>query len=319
VLTAGLGTRLMPLSQLLAKPALPVAGVPLAGRILRWLADSGVTSAVLNLHHKPETITGVVGDGTPFGISVRYSWERIILGSAGGPALALTLLDAARVFIVNGDTLTDVNLSALAAAHRNSGARVTLALVPNPDPEHYGGVRVDEAGCVTGFTRRGPDNVGLHFIGVQAVDADVFAPLDPTVPAESIGGVYRELMAQRPGSVRAFVSRASFRDIGTPADYLDTSLEIGRLEGRGDGLRGARTTIGERTCLSRCILWDDVRVGSDVTLDRCVVTSGSAVPDGTRCTGAILRPFDNEALGAGELRLGALIVTPIAWRHRARG
>ena len=183
LLTAGLGTRLAPLSDLKAKPALPVAGVPLAGRILRWLAGGGVADAVLNLHHRPETVTAAVGDGRAFGVRVRYSWEPRVLGSAGGPARALPLLDADRFFLVNGDTLTDLDLAALAASHTASGAAVTLAVVPNPDPLHYGGVSVDEDGCVRGFAAPGPGNRGWHFIGVQAVNASVFAALDPQEPA----------------------------------------------------------------------------------------------------------------------------------------
>ena len=110
VLTAGLGTRLRPLTAVRAKPALPVAGEPLVRRILRWLAAAGVKRPVLNLHHLPETVTALVGDGADLGPSVRYSWEIPMLGSAGGPRRALPLLDADRFLIVNGDTLTDVDL-----------------------------------------------------------------------------------------------------------------------------------------------------------------------------------------------------------------
>ena len=85
VLTAGLATRLRPLSLVRAKAALPVAGQPLVVRILRWLRAGGVTDVVLNLHHLPETLTRIVGDGQDLGVRVRYSWETPVLGSAGGP------------------------------------------------------------------------------------------------------------------------------------------------------------------------------------------------------------------------------------------
>ena len=86
LLTAGLGTRLRPLSAVRAKPALPVAGEALVRRILGWLAASGVTDVVLNLHHRPETVCAVVGDGSDLGVRVRYSWENPVLGSGGRPA-----------------------------------------------------------------------------------------------------------------------------------------------------------------------------------------------------------------------------------------
>ncbi len=193
LLTAGLGRRLAPLSDLKAKPALPVAGVPLAGRILRWLAGGGVTDAVLNLHHLPASVTEAIGDGSAFGVRVRYSWEPRILGSAGGPARALPLLDAEQFFLVNGDTLTDLDLAALAARHSESGASVTLAVVRNPDPLHYGGVVLDDEGRVTGFSAPGPANRGWHFIGVQAVNGSVFAGLNPDEPASNgVGDLRRD-------------------------------------------------------------------------------------------------------------------------------
>ena len=89
VLTAGLATRLRPLSLVRAKAAVPVAGTPLVLRILRQLAAAGITDAVLNLHHLPHTLAAVVGDGSDVGVRVRYSWEMPVLGSAGGPRHAL--------------------------------------------------------------------------------------------------------------------------------------------------------------------------------------------------------------------------------------
>src|SRR5438128_12573924 len=90
LLAAGLGTRLRPLTDVRARPAIPVAGEPMIRRIIGWLAENGVRSIVLNLHHLPETLTAVVGDGSDLGASVRYSWEQpLVLGSAGGPRLAL--------------------------------------------------------------------------------------------------------------------------------------------------------------------------------------------------------------------------------------
>jgi mannose-1-phosphate guanylyltransferase len=155
VLTAGLATRLRPLSHVRAKAALPVAGRPLVHRIIHRLADANVRDLVLNLHHLPHTITRVVGDGAELDVRVRYSWETPVLGSAGGPRHALPLLAAPTFLIVNGDTLTDVDIRAVVDAHQHSGASVTMALVVNTEPHKYGGVLVEEASAVTGFTKKG--------------------------------------------------------------------------------------------------------------------------------------------------------------------
>jgi len=311
VLTAGLGTRLAPLSALKAKPALPVAGVPLAGRILRWLAGGGVVDAVLNLHHRPESITAAIGDGSAFGVRVRYSWEPKVLGSAGGPARALPLLDAERFFLVNGDTLTDLDLPALAAQHVGSGAAVTLALVENPDPLHYGGVSIDEAGRVTGFTAPGPRNRGWHFIGVQAVDASVFAPLDPNEPARTIGGVYDGIIARQPGAIRAFTARATFFDIGTAADYFETCLAVARAEGRGEVVAGARAAIAQDAHVARSVLWDDVVVAGGASLEECVVADGVCIPAGVRLRRCVVMPRGDRPPGAADAGASDLLLFPL--------
>ncbi len=232
VLAAGLGTRLRPLTDVCAKPALPVAGQPLIRRIVRWLAAHDVKDLVVNLHYLPQTITAVLGDGSDLSVRVRYSWEQPqILGSAGGPRLALDIIGDDTFIIVNGDTLTDLNLGALVDAHRRSDALVTLALVQNQEPQKYGGVIMKDDGTVTGFTPRGPAAKGsCHFIGVQVVQAEAFRQLSAGHPAQSIGGLYDSLIAARPGSIRGHVSDAAFWDIGTPEDYGRTSAEFSERE-----------------------------------------------------------------------------------------
>ena len=232
VLAAGLGTRLRPLTDVCAKPAIPVAGEPLIRRIVRWLAAHDVNDLVVNLHYLPHTITAVLGDGSDLSVRVRYSWEQPrILGSAGGPRLALDIIGVDTFIIVNGDTLTDLNVSALVDAHRRSDALVTLALVPNREPEKYGGAVMKADGTVTSFVARGASAKGsYHFIGAQMVRAEAFRQLAAGQPAPSIGGLYDALIAARPGSIRGYVSDAAFWDIGTAEDHARTSAEFEKLE-----------------------------------------------------------------------------------------
>jgi NDP-sugar pyrophosphorylase family protein len=271
----------------------PVAGQPLIHRIVRWLSAYGVRDLVLNLHHRPETIARAVGDGSPIGVRVRYSWEDPILGSAGGPRHALPLIDAPVFLIVNGDTLTDLDLRAMWSAHVNSEALVTMALIENPRPEHYGGVLVDEARRVTGFSRAGAAPRSYHFIGVQIASASVFAPLADNHYAESVNAVYPELIASRPGAVRAYVSGAAFRDVGTPRDYLETALSVAAEEGGRGSLLGRNARIDPTAAISASVLWDDVVVGARSRLTRCVLADGVRVPeDSTFAHSAIVAAAD---------------------------
>lgn len=312
VLTAGLATRLRPLSLVRAKAALPVAGDPLIRHILRWLAGSGVTDAVLNLHHLAHTITGILGDGAD-GVRVRYSWEVPVLGSAGGPRRALPLLAASPFLIVNGDTLTNVDIGSLVANHRQSGALVTMAVVRNAEPEKYGGVVAESDGTVTGFTRRLSPTAKVrtaeqtyHFVGVQVAEAEVFVSLPDNVPSESVAERYPALIAARRGSVRAFETSAEFFDIGTPRDYLSTALLLG-MRDSGSRFFGARTRIASDARVEDSVLWDDVQVEANARLRRCVVTDGVRVPAGLSCENATIR-IANGALTDGERLVGDLAV-----------
>jgi NDP-sugar pyrophosphorylase family protein len=298
VLAAGLGTRLRPLTLVRAKPAIPVAGEPAIRRIIRWLASHQIADVVLNLHHLPETIASVVGDGSDLTVRARYSWELPrILGSAGGPRQALPILGVSTFFIVNGDTLTDVDLARLAAAHDASAARVTLALVPNRAPGQYGGVRVDRDGRVLGFVPRGSPESSLHFVGAQIVEADVFQSLAPATPAQTVGGVYDELIRREPDAVRGFVSESQFWDVGTEAEYWRTSLAFMREEHRGDTIQGDRAQIAASARVTRSILWDDVVVGADAILDECIVADGVRVlPGETYRRQVLVRPKGTDAV-----------------------
>ena len=303
VLTAGLATRLRPLSFVRAKAALPIGDRAIVQRILQWLAGHGVNDAVLNLHHLPHTITRIVGDGATEGVRVRYSWEMPVLGSAGGPRRALPLLASPTFLIVNGDTLTNVDVAGLLDAHRTSGALVTMAVIPNTDPAKYGGVVADNRGVVTGFTKAGSTEPSFHFIGVQVVEGAAFASLPDNKPAESVKDVYPTLIAARPGSVRAFITDAEFFDIGTPRDYFETCLRFWTREPNGSRLPAPDARLRE------CIVWDDVHIDPRARLSRCIVTDGVRVPAGL-WENMIIRRADGD-VATNEHRIDDLTVAPI--------
>jgi NDP-sugar pyrophosphorylase family protein len=318
VLAAGLGTRLRPLSDVRAKAALPVAGRPLIARILELLHTSGIRRVVVNLHHLPESITRIVGDGSSFGLDVRYSWEPQVLGSGGGPARAIPLLAADRFLVVNGDTLADVDIEALAAAHRASGALVTMAVTP-ADLSRYNAVVADPSGAVVGFAPRtgepalaapshpapeqaprhsgtpapgtpAPRHPGTpapripyHFIGIQAVNAAAFTGVLPDRPSETVRDLYPRLLASRPGCVRVFSGDHTirFHDIGTPAGYLATVQRIAAAEHRPLD-RGQQCDIDSTSRVDGSVLWDRVRVGAGAHVVDCIVADDVTIPPGAR-------------------------------------
>ena len=308
VLTAGLGTRLDPITRLVAKAAVPLAGRTLIERSLARLADQGVTDVVLNLHHLPETITSIVGDGSQMNMRVRYSWEPTILGSAGGPRRALPLLEAERFLIVNGDTLCDVDLAQMERAHATSAADVTMAVVANPRPDHYNGILLNAEGRVTGFVPRGPTAAGSwHFIGVQVAEARAFAGLADGVPAETVSGIYRDMLASGTGRLHGFRIESPFIDVGTAHDYLNAALG---LAGPAANAIETGAAIDLSAGLSRTVVWSDSAVGADARLDGCIV-AGARLPAGFTARDAVLVPASVARGGDNTTLAGEVAVFPI--------
>ena len=296
VLAAGRGTRLDPLTRLVAKPAVPLGDWTLIERVLRHLEREGVRDVVLNLHHKPETLAAVVGDGAQLGLQVRYSWEPEILGSAGGPRHALGLLDADTFLLVNGDTLCEFPLDPMLEAHEHSSADVTLAVVPNPAPHHYNGIQADDDGVVRGFVPKGAAAGTWHFVGIQVASASVFGSLPDGVPAETMAGLYRSFVATQPGRVCVYPVTAPFLDVGTPRDYLQAAR---RFVATGDAW-AAR---------SDSVRWPGVHVAPGARLTRCVVATD--VPDDVTATDAVVVPSGVVRADDRVTRHGPVAIFPI--------
>jgi mannose-1-phosphate guanylyltransferase len=264
---------------------MPLGGRTLIERVLDWLAIEHIGPVVLNLHHRPESVCGVVGDGAHLGLSVRYSWESPLLGSAGGPRHALPLLDANQFVIINGDTLCPAPLEPILSAHRSTGADVTLAVVPNPDRAHYNGIVASGDGRVTSFLPRGHAVDSWHFVGVQVANASVFASLPDNVPMETVAGIYRDRLQRQDNGVFVFPVGAPFFDIGTPGDYVTAARAlVADTELISEG-----ADVSPKARLAGTLVWPGSVVGPHAVLDRCVVAA-VRVPEGFRASDAMLLP-----------------------------
>lgn len=314
LLAAGLGTRLAPLSWVRAKAALPVAGEAIIRRQLRWLARYGVCRVVVNLHHLPATITSRIDHGDDFGIEVRFSFEPIILGSGGGPRRAFDLLAAERAYIVNSDTLTDLDLAALAGEHERHGALVTMASTLDRRTG-YNALDLGPEGDFLGIVRAdappgGPVARHVHFIGVQVAERRAFAAASPDEPSETLRTIYPALVAAREGRVRVWPTAVSFHDIGTPADYLNTVRTIAAAEGRALD-RGTSVVVAESADLTGSVVWDDVQVGAGAVVHDSILADGVVVPAGRSYSRVAIVPRAVVPASAPGYADGSLWVTPL--------
>jgi NDP-sugar pyrophosphorylase family protein len=193
-----------------------------------------------------------------------------------------------------------VDLQQLTARHVETNAMVTMAAV-DADPR-YNAILANEAGIVGGFskstsgTRSTSGTLGTyHFIGIQAVNAAVFAGVNRDLRSETVHGIYPAIAASRHGAIRIFHTAAEFFDVGSPRDYLDTASTLARREGRPLD-RGADCMVATDATLTNTILWDRVRIGGGAELTDCIVADDVTVPAGARYSQSSLVMRGNDLL-----------------------
>lgn len=229
LLAAGFGERLLPLTATLPKPLLPVLGRPLATLLLRRLAQAGVTEAVVNLHHRPDVMRRVLGDGTMCGLSaLHYSHEEKLLGTGGGVAHARPLLQSDEpVLISNADYLADIDLRAALAAHLQSGHLATLVLIPTR--AGYGHVEVDAEGCIlslAGKPETPPERVAARrsFAGLHILDPSVLERLSSRPGTCLVRDLHRSLAEE--GRLGSWLHSGFWWEFGSPELFLEGSFHL---------------------------------------------------------------------------------------------
>ena len=276
ILAAGYGTRLRPYTDVRPKPLFPVLNQPLLHRLLGQARACGCRTIVVNCHHLADQIEAALAPWP----EVLVQREPVLLGTGGSLRLALDSLEDEPVLVMNGDLYHEIDLERVYHRHLMSKNRVTLALHAYP--------RFNTVGIEGHLVRSFGADSGeqLAFTGIQVVDPEVIERI-PAGQFHHIIDLYRELaLAGWIGFCR--VDRALWRDIGTPADYLDLHRQL--LAGRSGwlidpsariasgvvladwGCIGAGAVIGARAHLSRSVVWDGAMAAAGSVLTDRIVT-----------------------------------------------
>jgi NDP-sugar pyrophosphorylase family protein len=281
VLAAGEGTRLRPLTLALPKPIVPIANIPLIARTLRLLAGQGITEVAVNLYHRAEMIRGTLHDGAEYGVSLHYSMEEKLLGTAGGVKRMESFLDET-FLVLYGDNLYNADFSALIALHREKKALATIATFTAPDPSACGLVETDGAGRVTRFMEKPPPEevfTDQANAGVYVLEPEILRYI-PADRASDFGkNVFPKLIADRPDAVYALPLDGYIQDTGTIQSYRKANWDvIDGLAGPAEpsvaagvqihadaklyerNIIGANTVIEDGVILSKSIIWEDCRI-----------------------------------------------------------
>ena len=295
ILAAGFGTRLWPLTVGRTKPALPFLNRPLIAYTIEYLKRHGVEDLIINLHHEPESVRAQIGDGSDYGVRIDYSVEEPeILGTSGALDRVRARLDKETFLVINGKIITDIDLGAAVAAHRDRQALATLVLLPNHKRERFSEVKVTEEGRVSEFAGfpesnnqqsaspqfgRNPQSP-LMFTGIHVLDPGIFDYIPRGVFSDSVRDVYPKAMADGK-TVAGHVAdgASSWRELSTIERYLTMSLEFLRREGR-DTSMDEGCEVESRATVERSVLWKRVRVCSGARLSECVVGDDVTIPSG---------------------------------------
>jgi mannose-1-phosphate guanylyltransferase len=315
ILVGGQGTRLRPLTSTVPKPVVTLVDRPFISFMLEWLRAHGIDDVIMSCGFLAESVRSVLGDGSELGLRLRFVEEPEPRGTAGALKLAEPMLEE-RFLMLNGDVLTDIDLTAQIAQHETTGAVATLALVPVSDPSAYGLVLLAEDRSVREFIEKPrPEQVQTNLIsaGAYVLEREILE----LVPPDRNVSIEREVWPRLVGKgLYGFPSESYWLDIGTPARYLQGTFDI--IEGNvetavrerlgadwlaiadADGVRGRvippaviepRVQIaGDAHVGSLVVLGEDVVVGAGTVVERAVVLRGSQIGEGCELRDCIVAP-----------------------------
>ena len=310
VLVGGQGTRLRPLTETVPKPALTLVDRPFLAYLIEWLASHGVTEVVLACGFLPDVLAAALaGEEERAGVAIRYVVEPERRGTAGAIRHAADELGEDledRFLALNGDVLTDLDLSALLEAHGAAAAPATIALHPVEDSSAYGLVSTGPGGEVLEFAEKtGVAAPGEVNAGMYALERSV---LDLIPPGEEVS-IEREVFPRLVGEgLRATPLDGYWMDIGTPERYLQASWDV--LEGRvatrveptaPGAFVDPSAEIATGAALGpRTVVGAGCRIGEGAEVSESVLLQGCTLGEGARVAGSIL------AAGA-EVPAGAIV------------
>jgi len=311
VLAAGLGTRLRPITYEIAKPMVPVLDRPVMAHIVDLLERHGVDEIVANLHYFPDPIRDYFGD------RVAYRFEPELLGTAGGVRNCADLLGEGTFLVISGDALTDIDLGALLASHRERGAIATVAARRVDDTREYGVVVHDADGRITGFQEK-PEPADarsdLGNCGIYCLEPAIFEYFPPQPFVDWAQDVFPALLAS---GAPFYVHQIEeyWNDVGSLAELRQGTFDAlaGRLRIDVAGRElGPGVIVGEGSPIDTVeSLEGSVWIGRDVSLGAGVRLRGPVViGDGARVgEGSALREtiiFPGTEVNAHSILIGAI-------------
>ena len=288
LLVGGRGTRLAPLTDAIAKPMLPVGGVPFIAHQIAQAQAVGINKIVLATSYLAQTFTDYFGDGSDFGVELIYAVEESALGTGGAirnAAEFLTGTPDSSIVVFNGDVLSGHDLLGQIAAHERSKADVTLYLTKVKDARAYGCVPCDQSGRVLDFLEKMENpvtdliNAGCYIFKRSIIDQ---------IPANKVVSVERETfpnLLESGANIRGFIDNSYWLDVGNPQALLTASrdLAIGKISSPAVENRINDCVISPSAKInSTAKISGGSTIGDDVSVEAGVEIIGSIISEGVQ-------------------------------------
>ena len=317
MLVGGEGTRLRPLTYTTPKQLLPIVEMPMLERVLTQLAAHGVDEAVLSLGYRPSAFLAAYPQGVAAGVKLSYAVEPEPLDTAGAVRFAADAAGMEATFlVVNGDVLSDVDISQLVRAHRERRAAATIHLTPVADPSRFGVVPTDEQGRVVSFIVKPPPGeapTNLINAGTYVMEPEVLERIEPGRRCSIERETFPALAAE--GLLYALASDAYWLDTGTPDAFLRANFDmldgtrarsphpLARLLEPGVWVLGAPDVQGDIGAGS--LVGEGAFVAPGATVRGSVVGARCTVEDSALVEGSVLLPGCR--VGSGARVLGSIL------------
>ena len=312
ILVGGEGTRLRPLTYETPKQMLPLVGVPMIECVFETLAKHGVTDAVLSLGYLPDRFIEAYPSGVISGVNVTYAVEPEPLDTSGAIRFAAAHAGIDETFLVlNGDVLTDLDITKLIAFHRSHHAEATIALHPVEDPSRFGVVPTTPEGRVIAFVEKPPREeapTNLINAGTYVFEPSVLARIAPQGRVSVERDTFPALAEA--GTLYAMPDDAYWLDTGTPQAFLQANVDVlkGRYSVRAVSgiLNGAwihpSATIDPSAVVTNSVIDRNCIVGANALIDHAVLLPGAVIQGGAQVHFSIIGPSavvgSNSVLGA---------------------
>jgi NDP-sugar pyrophosphorylase family protein len=234
ILAGGRGTRLRSAFRSGPKSMAPVGKRPFLEYLLKWLRNAGLRDVILCVGYKKAEIQSWLGDGQNWGLRVKYSEEKSLLGTGGALKNAEKLVSSSLCLVVNGDSFLDVDLGAMFRFHRQRRAPATIALARVPDSTRYGTVTLDRSRHITSFQekeKKSPHKIDrTSHRAFQLINGGVYLlekRVLVNIPPRRVVSLEKDIFPAMTGSrLYGFPSRGYFIDIGIPADFARAQTEL---------------------------------------------------------------------------------------------